>query len=60
MLRRIPLSARSVRLKAPIRSGVPTNDGVQQAVPWEYRTASYVPQGYPLARTVQFSLRYNF
>jgi hypothetical protein len=41
-------------------NGIPTNDGVHQAVPWAYGTAGYVPQGYPLARTVQFSLRYTF
>jgi Carboxypeptidase regulatory-like domain len=41
-------------------NGIPTNDGVHQAVPWNYGTAGYVPQGYPLARTVQFSLRYTF
>jgi hypothetical protein len=41
-------------------NGVPTNDGVHQAVPWEYGTAGYVPQGYPLARTFTFGLRYRF
>jgi len=41
-------------------NGIPTNDGVHQAVPWQYGTAGYVPQGYPLARTFQFSLRYRF
>ena len=40
-------------------NGVPTNDGVTQAVPWQYGTAGYVPQGYPLARTFQVSLRYR-
>jgi hypothetical protein len=40
-------------------NGVPTNDGVNQSVPWTYGTGGYVPQGYPLARTVQFSLRYK-
>jgi hypothetical protein len=40
-------------------NGVPTNDGVTQAVPWQYGTAAYVPQGYPLARTAQISLRYR-
>jgi hypothetical protein len=40
-------------------NGVPTNDGVTQAVPWQYGTAGYVPQGYPLARTFQLSLRYR-
>jgi hypothetical protein len=41
-------------------NGVPTNDGVTQAVPWQYGNAGYVPQGYPLARTFQFSLKYRF
>jgi hypothetical protein len=41
-------------------NGVPTNDGVHQAVPWQYGTAGYVPQGYPLARTFMFGLRYRF
>ncbi len=40
-------------------NGIPTNDGVHQAVPWHYGTAGYVPQGYPLARTVRFSLNYK-
>jgi hypothetical protein len=40
-------------------NGVPTNDGVSQSVPWQYGTAGYVAQGYPLARTVQVSLRYK-
>jgi len=40
-------------------NGIPTNDGVTQAVPWRYGTAGYVPQGYPLARTFQLSLRYR-
>jgi hypothetical protein len=40
-------------------NGVPTNDGVTQGVPWQYGTAGYVPQGYPLARTFQISLRYR-
>jgi hypothetical protein len=41
-------------------NGVPTNDGVNQAVPWQYGTSGYVPQGYPLARSFQISLRYRF
>jgi hypothetical protein len=40
-------------------NGIPTNDGVTQAVPWRYGTAGYVRQGYPLARTFQLSLRYR-
>jgi len=40
-------------------NGVPTNDGVNQSVPWAYGTASYVPQSYPMARTVQLRLRYR-
>ena len=41
-------------------NGVPTNDGVNQAVPWTYGTAAYMPQSYPLARTFQLRLRYRF
>ena len=40
-------------------NGVPTNDGVNPAVPWTYGTAGYVPQSYPLARSIRFSLRYR-
>ena len=40
-------------------NGVPTNDGQTQAVPWNYGTAGYVPQGYPLARTFEVKLRYR-
>jgi hypothetical protein len=40
-------------------NGVPTNDGVTQAVPWSYGTAGYVPQSYPLGRTVQLRFRFR-
>ncbi len=40
-------------------NGVPTNDGVTQAVPWSYGTAGYIPQSFPLARTFQLRLRYR-
>lgn len=40
-------------------NGVPTNDGVNPALPWTYGTAGYVPQGYPLARTFTLGLRYR-
>jgi hypothetical protein len=40
-------------------NGIPTNDGVTQSVPWSYGTAAYVPQSYPLTRTVQLRLRYR-
>ncbi|MFY9781741.1 MAG: TonB-dependent receptor [Candidatus Baltobacteraceae bacterium] len=40
-------------------NGVPTNDGVTQSVPWQYGTSGYVPQSYPLGRTVQVRLRYR-
>ncbi len=33
-------------------NGVPTNNGVQQVLPWNYGTAGYVPSSYPLARTL--------
>ncbi len=38
-------------------NGIPTNDGVHQIVPWTYGTGAYVPQSYPMARSVQFRLR---
>ncbi|HUA08274.1 MAG TPA: TonB-dependent receptor [Candidatus Acidoferrales bacterium] len=38
-------------------NGVPTNDGETQSVPWTYGTAGYVPQNYPLGRTIQLRLR---
>jgi hypothetical protein len=41
-------------------NGVPTNDGVQQSLPWTYGRGGYVPQGYPLAFTMQLRLRYRF
>jgi hypothetical protein len=40
-------------------NGVPTSGGVTPAVPWQYGTAGYVSQGYPLARTFQVGLRYR-
>ncbi len=40
-------------------NGVPTNDGVTQSVPWTYGRGGYVPQGFPLGRTLQFRLRYR-
>ncbi len=40
-------------------NGVPTNDGVTQSVPWTYGTGGYVPEGYPLGRTIQVRLRYT-
>jgi hypothetical protein len=40
-------------------NGVPTNDGVHQIVPWTYGRGGYVPQSYPLGRTVELSLRYR-
>jgi hypothetical protein len=40
-------------------NGIPTNDGQTQAVPWNYGTAGYVPQGYPLARTFEVKVRYR-
>jgi hypothetical protein len=38
---------------------VPTNDGVTQAVPWTYGTSGYVPQSWPMGRTLQLRLRYT-
>lgn len=40
-------------------NGVPTNDGAHPAVPWNYGRGAYVPQSYPLARTLQLRLRYR-
>jgi hypothetical protein len=40
-------------------NGVPTQTGVTQSVPWNYGTDGYIPQGYPLGRTVQVRLRYR-
>lgn len=40
-------------------NGVPTNDGVTQAVPWSYGRAGYVPQSYPLGRSIEVRLRYR-
>jgi len=41
-------------------NGVPTNNGQTQAVPWSYGRAGYVPQNWPMGRTVQVRLRYRF
>ena len=38
-------------------NGVPTNDGQTQAVPWTYGRGGYIPQNYPIGRTIQLSLR---
>ncbi len=40
-------------------NGIPTNDGVTQSVPWSYGTSGYIPQSYPLGRTIQIRLRYR-
>lgn len=40
-------------------NGVPTNDGQTQSVPWTYGRAGYVPQSYPIGRSVQLRLRYR-
>jgi hypothetical protein len=40
-------------------NGVPTNDGLHQALPWSYGSAGYVPEAYPLARSIEFRLRYR-
>jgi hypothetical protein len=41
-------------------NGIPTNNGTSQIVPWDYGTAGYVPEGYPMARTAMVRLRYRF
>jgi hypothetical protein len=40
-------------------NGVPTNDGVHQIVPWSYGRGGYIPQSYPLGRSVELRLRYR-
>ncbi len=40
-------------------NGIPTQDGVTQSVPWNYGTDGYIPQAYPLGRSVQVRLRYR-
>lgn len=40
-------------------NGVPTNNGLTPAVPWSYGRSAYVPQDYPLARTVQLGARWQ-
>ena len=42
-----------------LSNGIPTNNGVNPAVPWNYGTAGYVPEAYPLARTALIRLRYR-
>ena len=40
-------------------NGIPTNNGTNPAVPWNYGTAGYVPEAYPMARTALVRLRYR-
>ncbi len=40
-------------------NGVPTNNGRTQSVPWTYGRAGYVPQSYPMGRSIQLRLRYR-
>ncbi len=40
-------------------NGVPTNNGTTPALPWSYGRSGYVPEGFPMARTVQVGLRYK-
>ncbi len=40
-------------------NGIPTNNGVTQAVPWSYGRDGYIAQSYPLGRTLQVRLRYR-
>jgi hypothetical protein len=53
--------AKAAGFSAPytLGNGVPTDDGVHQAVPWTYGRAGYVPQSYPAARSVQLRLQYR-
>lgn len=41
-------------------NGIPTNDGANQTVPWVYGVGGYVPQSYPMGRTLQLRIRYRF
>jgi hypothetical protein len=40
-------------------NGIPTNNGQNAVVPWNYGTAGYVPEAYPMARTALIRLRYR-
>jgi hypothetical protein len=40
-------------------NGIPTNNGTSQIAPWDYGTAGYVPEGYPMARSAQIRLRFR-
>jgi hypothetical protein len=40
-------------------NGVPTNNGYSAVVPWSYGRGGYVPQSYPLGRTIELRLRYR-
>jgi hypothetical protein len=40
-------------------NGIPTNNGQNPAVPWEYGVSGYVPEAYPLARSALIRLRYR-
>ncbi|MBV8637461.1 MAG: TonB-dependent receptor [Candidatus Eremiobacteraeota bacterium] len=40
-------------------NGVPTNDGHTQSLPWTYGRNGYVPQNYPMGRTIALLLRYR-
>jgi hypothetical protein len=40
-------------------NGIPTNNGLSPAVPWQYGLAGYVPEAYPMARSALVRLRYR-
>ncbi len=40
-------------------NGVPTADGVHQALPWTYGTGGYVPSSYPQARAFTLQLQWS-
>ena len=40
-------------------NGVPTTDGVHQALPWSYGTDGYVPSSYPQARSFVLTLEWT-
>ncbi len=40
-------------------NGIPTNDGVNQILPWRYGTAGYVGESWAAGRSIQVRLRYR-
>ncbi len=40
-------------------NGVPTENGLDQALPWNYGSSGYVGENYPNGRTIQLRLKYE-